>query len=145
MIDCIAAKDGNIQVRLNSEVLNVLNRRLMFIDREDVDRTFAYTIFTHGMQLDQVEKFLMSLGYHSFSNEVHALFLSLTESRDNIYEHLTDYEYLKRMAYSDYTYSLVLWWILQDMNSPELADFKEYSRVYSLEKSYDSLKKFFES
>lgn len=136
-IDAIVADGGNVQVRVNAEVVKALNTRLMFCDTDTVDRTFAWCAFSHDLNLDMVEKFLSDFHYHSFSNEVHAFFMSLTECREDIYGHLEDYEYIRRMSESDYVYSLVAGDTLRMTRSENFQDFLEYCKVYSLPKSYE--------
>lgn len=134
MIDCVIAKDGNLQMRLNGEIVNKLNQRLMFISKEKVDRSFAYAIFQRDMKLDQIEKFLSQFKYPAFSDATHGFFNSLVECKENILEHIDDADYCKMMAENDYIYSLVYMDILQQLKDPELSDMKEYTCIYSLPK-----------
>lgn len=141
MIDCVVGNDGNIQMRLNGEIVNKLNKRLMFIDKETVDRSFAYAIFQRDMKLDQIEKFLSQFNYPKFSNKTYAFFQSLVESKENIIEHIDDVEYCKYMAENDYIYSLVYMDILQQLKDPELSDMKEYTCIYSLPKKCSEIER----
>ena len=142
MIDAVVL-NGNIQMRLNGQVLNVLQERIMFTDVETIERSFAYAIFRHGMQLDQIENFLKvcipNSPFKGFKTATHGFFQTISESRYDIVDHIDDIEYCNRMAEGDYIYTLVLCDILQQMKDPELVDVLEYSKIYSLEKSYGKL------
>lgn len=142
MIDAVV-RDGNIQLRMSGAVVPILQQRMMFTDRETVERSFAYAIYHHGMQLDQIENFLKvavpNSPFKGFLSTTYAVYASLNESRDMVLDNIDDIEWLKTMAEGDYIFTLVLLGILNDMKSKDVDDILEYSRIYSLPKSYENL------
>ena len=135
MIDCIV-NGTTPQMRLNGEVVNLLRKREMFIDVEKVECTMAFCLYMHGMELSNIEKFLIGVGYHKLSGIAHALFQSLNESFESVMENFDDEDYLMAMAESDYIYTLVLLDLFSELHDERLEDFKEYTRIYSLPKRF---------